>query len=116
MESFGVLFGRLIRDKRGIEDLSQDDLAGKTSLTKARISEIETGKINNPQAKTIDALCVALNITREERDSCRPTTSPRLPPRLLENLALRFGHTNPDASEHELEVFLKEKAAEFREL
>jgi transcriptional regulator with XRE-family HTH domain len=116
MESFGALFGRLIRDKRGIEGLSQDDLAGKTGLTKARISDIETGKINNPQARTIDALCVALNISREERDACRVITGPRLPPRLLENLALRFGHINPDASEDELEAFLKEKAVEFREL
>ena len=116
MDSFGVLFGRLVRHKRGIEGLSQDALAGKTELTKARISEIETGKINNPQARTIDALCVALNITREERDACRVNSGPRLPPRLLENLALRFGHTNPDASEDELEAFLKEKATEFREL
>jgi transcriptional regulator with XRE-family HTH domain len=116
MESFGVLFGRLVRDKRGIEGLSQDDLAGKTGLTKARISDIETGKTNNPQAKTIDALCVALNISTEERGACRVTTGPRLPPRLLENLALRFGHINPDASENELEAFLKEKAVEFREL
>jgi transcriptional regulator with XRE-family HTH domain len=115
MESFGVLLGRLVRDKRGIESLSQDDLSGKTGLTKARISEIETGKINNPQARTIDALCVALNISRQEREACRVLTGPRLPPRLLENLALRFGHSNPDASEDELEAFLKEKAVEFRE-
>jgi transcriptional regulator with XRE-family HTH domain len=116
MESFGVLFGQLICDKRGIEGLSQDDLAGKSGLTKARISEIENGKINRPQAKTVDALCVALNISREERDECRIITGPRLPPRLLENLALRFGHSNPDALEDELEAFLKEKAAEFREM
>src|SRR6266702_173970 len=115
MESFGVLFGRLIRDKRGIEGLSQDNLAGKSDLTKARISDIETGKINNPQARTVDALCIALNISKEERDACRVITGPRLPPRLLENLALRFGHSNPDASEDELEAFLKEKALEFRE-
>jgi transcriptional regulator with XRE-family HTH domain len=116
MESFGVLFGRLIRDKRGVEGLSQDDLAEKSDLTKARISEIENGKIKNPQAKTVDALCVALNISREERDKCRVVTGPRLPPRLLENLALRFGHSNPEASENELEAFLKEKATEFREM
>jgi transcriptional regulator with XRE-family HTH domain len=116
MESFGVLFGRLIRDKRGIEGLSQDDLAQVSGLTKARISQIETGKINNPQAKTVDALCVALNISREARDACRVITGPRLPPRLLENLALRFGHSNPEASENELEAFLEEKVLEFREL
>jgi transcriptional regulator with XRE-family HTH domain len=39
----------------------------KSGLTEARISEIETGKISNPQAKTIDALRVAMNISREER-------------------------------------------------
>jgi transcriptional regulator with XRE-family HTH domain len=116
MESFGVLFGRLIRDKRGIEGLSQDALAGKSGLTKARISNIETGKINSPQTRTVDALCVALNISREERDACHVITGPRLPPRLLENLALRFGHSNPGASEDELEAFLKAKALEFREL
>lgn len=116
MESFGVLFGRLIRDKRGMEGLSQDNLAGASDLTKARISDIENGKIKNPQAKTVDALCVALNISREERGACRVITGPRLPPRLLENLALRFGHSNPDALEDELEAFLKEKAVEFREM
>jgi transcriptional regulator with XRE-family HTH domain len=56
METFGVLFGRLIRDKRGIEQLSQDDLAAKSELTKARISDIENGKIRKPQAKTVGAL------------------------------------------------------------
>ena len=50
--SIGVLFGRLVREKRGVEGLSQDGLADKTGLTKARISDIETGKIANPQAKT----------------------------------------------------------------
>jgi transcriptional regulator with XRE-family HTH domain len=116
MEYFGIVFGRLIRDKRGIEQLSQDSLAAQSGLTKARISDIENGKIRNPHARTVDALCVALNISREERDACHNITGPRLPPRMLENLALRFGHSNPDASEDELEVFLKEKAVEFRNM
>jgi transcriptional regulator with XRE-family HTH domain len=116
MESFGVLFGRLVREKRGIEGLSQDDLAAKSELAKARISEIETGKVAKPQAKTIDALCVALNISPEELKACYPDTASRLPARLLENLALRFGHDNPNAKEDELEAFLKEKAVEFREM
>lgn len=116
MESFGVRLGRLVRDRRGVEDLSQDDLAARSGLTKARISDLETGKINNPQARTVDLICVALNISREDREACRVSTGPRLPPRLLENLALRFGFTNPEASEDELESFLKEKATEFREL
>lgn len=60
----GVLFGKLIREKRGVEGLSQDDLAGTSGLTKARISNIENGRIAKPQARTVDALCVALNIWR----------------------------------------------------
>ena len=70
MDPFGVPFGRLVREKRGIEGLSQDGLAHKSGLPKARISDIETGKIANPQARTVDALCVALNISWEERAAC----------------------------------------------
>jgi transcriptional regulator with XRE-family HTH domain len=116
MDAFGVAFGRLVREKRGIEGLSQDGLAHKSGLPKARISDIETGKIANPQARTVDALCVALNISREERAACHANTAWRLPSRLLENLARHFGHDNPDALEEELEAFLKAKAAEFREM
>jgi transcriptional regulator with XRE-family HTH domain len=116
MDRFGVLFGRLVREKRGVEGLSQDGLAGKCGLTKARISDIETGKIANPQAKTVDALCVALNILREERAACHAAPASSLPPRLLEKLALNFGRDMPDATEEELESFLMAKAEEFRRM
>jgi transcriptional regulator with XRE-family HTH domain len=112
MESFGVKFGRLVRAKRGIEGLSQDDLAEKAELTKARISYIETGKTGNPQIKTIDALCVALNISAEERAACY-APAPLLPQPLLEKLARQFGRDHSDALENELEAFLIEKAKEF---
>jgi transcriptional regulator with XRE-family HTH domain len=116
MDPFGVLFGRLVREKRGIEDLSQDDLAGKTGLTKARISDIETGKIANPQAKTVDALCVALNISRDERAACHSAPASGLPAKLLEKLAGLFGADMPEATEGELEVFLITKAQEFLQM
>ncbi|MBR1177074.1 helix-turn-helix domain-containing protein [Bradyrhizobium sp. KB893862 SZCCT0404] len=116
MDRFGVAFGRLVREKRGIEGMSQDDLAQKSGLTKARISDIETGKIANPQAKTVDALCVALNISREERAGCHSARASDLPSRLLEKLALHFGRDMPDATEEELEAFLMAKAEEFREM
>ena len=114
--SFGVLFGRLVREKRGVEGLSQDALAARAELTKARISNLETGKTDNPRAATVDALCVALNISRDERSACYSRTGPDLPPRLLENLALRFDCDHPDSSEAELEAFLQNKADEFREM
>ena len=114
--SFGVLFGRLVREKRGIEGLSQDGLAGRADLTKARISDLETGKIDNPHAATVDAICVALNISRDERSACYGGARTDLPPRLLENLALRFGCDHPNSSEAELEAFLCNKADEFRDM
>ena len=115
-DRFGVLFGRLVKETRGIEGLSQDGLAAQTGLTKARISDIERGKIANPQAKTVDAICVALNITREERTACHPAPASGLPSRLLEKLAQRFGRDMPNATEEELEAFLMAKAEEFREM
>jgi transcriptional regulator with XRE-family HTH domain len=116
MDRFGVLFGQLVREKRGIEGLSQDGLAKMSSLTKARISDIETGKIAKPQAKTVDALCVALNISREERAACHAAPASGLPSRLLERLARLFGRDMPNGTEDELEAFLTAKAEEFREM
>ena len=114
MEKFGIKFGRLVRVKRGVEGLSQDSLAGKSGLTKARISDLENGKIPKPQSRTVDALVVALNISKAEREECWGVSGPDLPHQLLENLAMRFGHSNPDALEDELVAFLKAKATEFR--
>ena len=112
----GIKFGQLIREKRGIEQLSQDDLSAKTHLTKARISELETGKIRSPQAKTVDALCVALGISPQERAACHAPPIDSLPSRLLEKLARHFGRDMPDATEEELGAFLMEKAEEFEEM
>ncbi|MEM7295318.1 MAG: tetratricopeptide repeat protein [Pseudomonadota bacterium] len=69
MSTFGELFGQLVRNKRGIEGLSQEALAAKAfgdSAKKTRVSELESGKIPNPRAVTIDAYKVALDITEEE--------------------------------------------------
>ena len=116
MQTPGANFGLLVREKRGIEQLSQDALVAITGLTKARISDLENGKIANPHAKTIDALCVALNITRAERRACHTGSPLDMPSRVLETLALRFGMDNPDALEADFEAFLREKATEFRDM
>lgn len=116
MDPFGVLFGRLVREKRGVEGLSQDGLADKAGLTKARISDIETGKIANPQVRTVDALCVALAISRDERAACHSDPASGLPAHLLEKLVRHFGAEMPEATEEELESFLMAKAEEFGEM
>jgi len=74
MESFGSTFGQLVRKKRGIEGYSQDDLVKSSGVAKSRISLLENGKIPNPQVRTIDALCVALNISKDEIEDLRHLT------------------------------------------
>lgn len=63
--TFGELFGKLIKTRRGIEGLTQQKLAvtafGDESF-KTRISELENGRVAHPLPKTVDALAVALNI------------------------------------------------------
>lgn len=115
-DSFGACLGRLVRTKRGVEGLSQDDLSRLTGLAKARISDIENGKVANPQARTVDALCVALDITAKEKTECFASASEPLPNLLLENLALRFGYDGAGSSDWEFEAFLKERARHYREL
>jgi transcriptional regulator with XRE-family HTH domain len=116
MEPFGVLFGRLVREKRGVESMSQDALAAATGLTKSRISYIETGKTPNPQTRTVDALCVALNISLDERQRCHAVERAHLPKKLLIKLMRTFGVEMPEATEGELVAFLSLKANELREL
>lgn len=73
MKSYGERFGRLVRVRRGIEGLTQEALAIRAfgdAERKSRISELENGRINNPQQRTIDALAVALGITPEELNCC----------------------------------------------
>lgn len=125
--TFGQAFGRLIRAKRAQEGWTQRQLAiqafddeGKTR----RIVDIEKGSVRRPHASTVDALVVALAITKDELDKCETGATPAqededaigLSRQLMENLALRFEHDNPDASDKALFEFLKQKAAELKAL
>ena len=126
MLDFGVRFGALVRQKRGVEGLTQEALAFKAfgpTGRKAQISDLERGKIANPQAKIVDPLVVALEITDEELRACREPVGlppegdrPDLPPLLLENLAMRFGIASPDASAAELEAYLRGAAKDYAEM
>jgi transcriptional regulator with XRE-family HTH domain len=126
-KTFGEAFGDLIRQKRGQEGLTQKEVAVGAFDDESkvrRIIELENGTVKRPQAKTIDALVVYFAITEDELDKCRRyglfTTTERvaigLSRELVENLALRFEHDNPDAPDNELIAFLKEKAEELKRL
>ena len=115
MAPFGVLFGRLIREKRGIEGLSQDGLAELSGLTKAHISVIETGKIFRPQPKTVDALCRALNISDDELARCYPAPAPAPALRAREELFRNIRHVIPGTTEEQLEGYLDVTEEELEE-
>ena len=72
--TFGQAFGELIRTRRGQEGLTQKDLAIRAFDDESkvrRINDLETGAVNRPHAKTVDALVVALNIREEELANCQ---------------------------------------------
>lgn len=69
MLSFGEIFGKLIRERRGIEGLTQQQLAVSAfgdERKKTRISELESGKVKKPHRKTEDLLCSYFLITKDE--------------------------------------------------
>ena len=116
MSGFGIEFGKLIRQRRGVEGLTQEMLAHEADIPKARISLLENGRVANPHARTVDALCVALDISNRDRMACHGGANIQLSSLLLQNLAMRFGSDNPDASEDELVSFLRSKALEWHEM
>ncbi len=67
---------------------------------------------------------VYFNISKDEIESCRQhgifsekeQVSIGLSRELIENLAFRFEHDNPDAPDEELVAYLKDKADELKSL
>ena len=91
--SFGVCFGRLVKHKRGVEGLTQQQLAvrafGKESQ-KNRISELERGDVDNPHQKTVDLLVIAQRISDDELAACRNPDTAHLPPEIVSRTAEKY--------------------------
>ena len=66
--SFGVLFGELVRQKRGVKSMSLLELAEMAGVGKSQLSELENGRVKNPQSRTVADLAAALNLSHEELD------------------------------------------------
>ena len=100
--SFGEAFGRLIKQKRGNDGLTQQGLAvlafGEESY-KTRISELENGRVSNPQAKTVDALIVALDISEGEINQLN---AEHRDPYIVDTLADYFDFSKQVSAEVEL--------------
>lgn len=129
VETFGAAVGRLVYEKRKALGLTQTQLAedayGSGGKTR-RISELENGQVANPHPKTIDPIISVLNISEAELAACAARTSTRPDPdldrayreakNLIEVVAYKFEHANPNASLRELEDFLRAKATEWSDL
>lgn len=129
-ESFGRSLGRLIRRKRKAAGLTQIQLSEDAYLTSSkvrRISELESGKVQNPHAATVDPIIAALGISDEELAQCAEFAETAAESsdlddafqnarNLIEALARQFEHDNPDADFGELDGFLRSKSKEWRDL
>jgi len=127
--TFGFCLGQLILQKRKALGLTQIQLSEDAYLSPnftRRISELENGLTKNPHPKTIDPLINTLGITEEEIENCAKTAPARdarildeaykEAEKLLAKLTQKFDMDFPEASYEELELFLKEKAEEWKSL
>ena len=59
---FLALIGKNIKEQRGVENMSQQELAGKVDMEKSNMSRLESGK-SNPTILTLKKVVVALRTT-----------------------------------------------------
>jgi tetratricopeptide (TPR) repeat protein len=87
--SFGRRFGALVRRKRGEQAWSQENLAEAALGDPARkgmISQLENGRVRNPQQRTVERIAEALAISDEEVDACR-SVSEQSTPRTVQTIS-----------------------------
>ncbi len=123
-----IVFGELIKRKRGEAKLSQEKLASRIWNDPARkgdISRLERGLVAKPQEKTIQYLCTALNISPAEMEPIRQSRLsatqldqiPTLSREELENIGTRFQIEDVfDRTDADLRQLLTKKATEYRAL
>jgi transcriptional regulator with XRE-family HTH domain len=56
----------LLRDRRQLLELSQDDVADLAGVSRQTVIRLESGKATNPEAKTLRAVCTALGLEVRE--------------------------------------------------
>ncbi len=61
-DSLPVLFGRVVRRRREAAELSQEELAAKTELTRNYIGMVERGE-TNPTLSVMERIASALDTT-----------------------------------------------------
>ncbi|WP_176695495.1 helix-turn-helix domain-containing protein [Phaeobacter sp. B1627] len=124
--TFGKAFGHLVKRRRGIEGLTQQQLAAKAfgnEDAKSRISEIENGKVQNPSARTVDRIATALDISDYDLENIRaPVVSHSLSDELnvslgvLEKFAQQFSLETENDDTDNLIPYLRDKAKDYHSL
>lgn len=133
-DSFGAILGRRMAERRAELRLTQGQLAALVwpgdsnaeTTRKGDISKLESGKVPNPQATTVQRIAKALEIEAEidalrQRAQLTPAQQLEVIPTLsrdqLELLASRFGILAPhDRTDGDLRGLLTDKATEYRAL
>jgi DNA-binding SARP family transcriptional activator/tetratricopeptide (TPR) repeat protein/DNA-binding XRE family transcriptional regulator len=69
--------GRLLRDRRQERGLSQRELAARAGLSLGAVRDLEQGRSNRPQVRSLEALAEALGLTGPDRRRLRQLTVPR---------------------------------------
>ncbi len=139
MTTFGAEFGLLVKRRRALRGLSQDQLANllwaelkgpKDHPRKPDISRLETGRVANPQERTVLLICEKLGISEHEVNVLRRAPPPdpyglssvydtfRAKSREdLYRVAESFGMDAPqDQSDAKLIAFLQDKAKDIESL
>lgn len=121
--SFGFQFGLLVKSRRGQEGLTQQQLAVQAfgdERYKARISDLEKGKIDNPQQKTIDLLKVALSISDELisgiHQEIREEQQRKLPNELRKAIVEAFEIEEKNASQADLAKLIRYASKQYRKV
>ena len=117
MPHFGARFGRLVLKYREAQGLGPEELANEAlgdGAKRSRIWELENGKVARPQAKTISALQVYLNIPQCEVDACRQDApspaEPQSTPAEDAALAHVVSHLSKELKETAREAGIREAA------
>lgn len=129
VNDFGPRFGALVKQRRGQEGYTQQQLAVLAfgdERAKSRISELENGHVINPQQRLIDALIVALDLSEDDLAACRKPAVPALPAGFAETVGLTeevieaiswsFSSRYPQATPQQYQEFLRNKAEEIAQL
>ncbi|HZT31633.1 MAG TPA: helix-turn-helix transcriptional regulator [Bryobacteraceae bacterium] len=106
--------GAYLKQVRDAQGLSLRDVQGKTEISNAFLSQIESGKVKNPSPVMLHKLATLYRVPYEDlmERAGYPVPEARLPPQRTGNLFHRFGKITQEEEEQLLDYlgFLRSRA------